>query len=282
MSIGTAEFGFVAELVRREAAIVLEPGKEYLVDARLAPLARQAGVPGVNEFVRLARHAPTREHRWSIVEALTTNETSWFRDPAVFEAFRSQLLPRIVADRSVRHPLRVWSAAASTGQEAYSLAMVLADELPAGWRYEILGTDISSEVIDRARAGVYTQLEMNRGLAAKQLVRYFQRQGTGWRVDDRLREGVQFRPLNLAGPLHGLPRFDVVFMRNVLIYFDATTKRSILKKVRRVLAPGGWLVLGTAETTRGLDDQFEQHRFGALTTYRPAAPGAALPLNGKA
>jgi chemotaxis protein methyltransferase CheR len=282
MTIGTVEFGFVADLVRREAAIVLEPGKEYLVDARLAPLARRAGVPGVNEFVRLARHAPTRDHRWSIVEALTTNETSWFRDPAVFEAFRRELLPRLIADRSVRQPLRIWSAAASTGQEAYSLAMLLADELPSGWRHEILGTDISAEVLERARSGVYSQMEMNRGLPAKHLVRFFQRQGTGWRVDDRLRAGVQFRELNLAGPLIGLPRFDVIFMRNVLIYFDAETKRSVLAKVRRFLAPDGWLVLGTAETTRGIDDQFEQHRFGSLTAYQPATPGNALPAKGKA
>jgi len=278
MSIGSAEFAFVADLVRREAAIVLEPGKEYLVEARLAPLARTAGVPGVNEFVRLARQGGTAAQRWSIVEALTTNETSWFRDPAVYEGFRTQVLPRLLTQRAQTQPLRIWSAAASTGQEAYKLAMLLTDELPAGWRYEILGTDISRDVLDRARAGQYSQMEMNRGLPARHLVRFFHRQGTGWHVDERLKANVQFRELNLAGSLIGLPRFDVVFMRNVLIYFDLPTKQSILRRVRRLMAPDGWLILGTAETTRGIDEEFEQTRYGGLSAYRPSADDAAIPL----
>ena len=278
MSIGSPEFSFVADLVRREAAIVLEAGKEYLVEARLAPLARAAGVPGVNEFVRLVRQGAQPTHRWAIVEALTTNETSWFRDAAVFEGFRGELLPRLLQQRSPAQPLRIWSAAASTGQEAYSLAMMLTDELPPAWRFEILGTDISKEVLDRARAGQYSQMEMNRGLPARHLVRFFQRHGTGWLVDDRLKSHVQFREINLAGSLIGLPRFDVVFMRNVLIYFDLPTKQSILHRVRRLMAPDGYLILGTAETTRGIDEEFEQNRFGGLSAYRPTAdePAAAL------
>jgi chemotaxis protein methyltransferase CheR len=282
MTIANPEFAFVADLVRREAAIVLEPGKEYLVDARLAPLARAAGVPGVNEFVRLAREGGNAAHRWSIVEALTTNETSWFRDAAVFEGFRTELLPRLIAQRTPTQPLRIWSAAASTGQEAYSLAMLLSDELPAGWRFEIVGTDISTEVLDRARSGQYSQLEMNRGLPARHLVRFFERHGTGWRIDERLKANVRFREINLAGPLTGLPRFDVVFMRNVLIYFDLPTKQSILHRVRQLMAPDGFLVLGTAETTRGIDEEFEQNRYGGLSAYRPTADDAAIPLRRRA
>ena len=282
MSIGTSEFAFVAELVRREAAIVLEPGKEYLVDARLAPLARSAGLAGVNEFIRLVRLGGQPGHRWSIVEALTTNETSWFRDAAVFEAFRTDLLPRLLTARSPHHPLRIWSAAASTGQEAYSLAMLLTDELPAPWRFDIVATDISREVLDRARAGHYNQMEMNRGLPARHLVRFFEREGTGWRIREQLKSHVSFRELNLAGPLLGLPRFDVVFMRNVLIYFDLATKQSILHRVRRLMAPDGWLVLGTAETTRGIDEEFEQNRMGGLSAYRPTADDAATPQRRRA
>jgi chemotaxis protein methyltransferase CheR len=282
MSIGPAEFAFVADLVRREAAIVLEPGKEYLVEARLSPLARAAGVPGANEYVQLARQPGNTGQRWAIVEALTTNETSWFRDAAVFQGFRTELLPRLVSTRSPHQPLRIWSAAASTGQEAYSLAMLLTDELAPGWRFEILGTDISREVLEKARAGTYTQMEMNRGLPANNLVRFFKRQGAGWQIDETLRRSVQFRELNLAGSLLGLPRFDVVFMRNVLIYFDLPTKRAILQKVRRLMAQDGYLVLGTAETTRGIDDEFEQIRLGGLSAYRPMAEDALLPLGRRA
>ena len=269
-TIGASEFDFVSDLVRREAAIVLERGKEYLVEARLAPLARAAGTGSVTDFVRALRHSGDHRQRWAIVEALTTNETSWFRDPGVFEGLRTELLPRLQSVRSVQHPLRFWSAAASTGQEVYSLAMVLADSLEPGRRHQILATDISNEVLERARTGRYSQLEMNRGLPARHLVRFFERSGTGWNVTAQLRRDITFRALNLAAPFVALPTFDVVFMRNVLIYFDVPTKRSILRRVRQVLAPDGWLVLGTAESTRGIDDEFEAVRFGGLTAYRPA------------
>jgi chemotaxis protein methyltransferase CheR len=275
--LSVSEFGFVSELVRREAAIVLEPGKEYLVEARLTPLARAAGLPSVSEYVRHAHRSGTAAQRWAIVEALTTNETSWFRDAGVFEGLRTQLLPQLQRERSAHAPLRFWSAAASTGQEAYSLAMMLVDTLETGRRYQILGTDISREVLDRARAGRYTQLEMNRGLPARHLVRFFERSGAGWQVGAQLRKDVTFRELNLAVPFVGLPTFDVILLRNVLIYFDLPTKQAILRRVRQVLAADGWLILGTAETTRGIDDQFQVARLGALNAYRPAT-AAATPL----
>jgi chemotaxis protein methyltransferase CheR len=268
MTIGAAEFGFVSDLVRREAAIVLEPGKEYLVEARLTPLARAAGLTSVTDFVRQTQNGNTKQ-RWAIVEALTTNETSWFRDSGVFEGLRTQLLPQLQDSRPRHQPLRFWSAAVSTGQEAYSLAMLLTDTLEPGRRYSILGTDLSREVLDRARAGKYTQLEVNRGLPARHLVRFFERAGTGWQVGQQLRRDITFRELNLATPFVGLPRFDVILLRNVLIYFDLPTKREILRRVRQVLAPDGWLVLGTAETTRGVDDEFEIVRLGGLNAYRP-------------
>ena len=271
MAIANTEFKYVADLVRREAAIVLESGKEYLVEARLLPLARAAGHTDIGQYVRHAQQPANHEHRWAIVEALTTNETSWFRDAAVFEGFRKELLPRLIDSRPAYQPLRIWSGAASTGQEAYSLAMLLTEELGPSRRFEIIGTDISRGVLAQARAGRYTQMEMNRGLPARHLVRYFQRAGTAWQVDAQLQRNVSFRELNLAAPFTGLPRFDVVFLRNVLIYFDLSTKQTILRRVHQTMAPDGWLVLGTAETTRGIDEEFEQARLGGFTAYRASS-----------
>ncbi len=280
MAIGVNEFNWVADLVRREAAIVLEFGKEYLVEARLMPLSREAGVADVGQFVRLAQQSAKASLRWAIVEALTTNETSWFRDASVFEGFRTELLPRLLETRAAHQPLRIWSGAASTGQEAYSLAMLLTEELGPGRRFEILGTDISKAVLDQARAGRYTQMEVNRGLPARHLVRFFQRVGAGWQIDARLQKSVTFREMNLAAPFVGLPRFDVVFLRNVLIYFDLPTKQAILRRVRQVMAPDGWLVLGTAETTRGIDEEFEHARLKGLSAYQ-ASSGVPLQLSGR-
>jgi chemotaxis protein methyltransferase CheR len=282
MAVASAEFDWVSELVRREAAIVLEPGKEYLVDARLLPLARAAGLADVGQFVRQAQQPASQAQRWAIVEALTTNETSWFRDAAVFESFRRELLPRLTAEVPGYLPLRIWSAAASTGQEAYSLAILLTEELGPERRFEILGTDISRGVLDHARAGRYTQMEVNRGLPARHLVRFFQRAGTGWQISADLQRHVRFRELNLAAPFPpGLPRFDVVFLRNVLIYFDAPTKQAVLHRMRRTMSPGGWLILGTAETTRGIDEEFELVRLGGLSAYQ-SAPDGSLELSRRA
>lgn len=279
MAVASTEFGWVSELVRREAAIVLEPGKEYLVESRLLPLARAAGLADVGQFVRQAQQPANQTQRWAIVEALTTNETSWFRDAAVFESFRRELLPQLTAKLPGYQPLRIWSAAASTGQEAYSLAMMLSEELEPQRRFEIVGTDISRNVLDQARAGRYTQMEVNRGLPARHLVRFFQRAGTGWQVSPELQRHVRFRELNLAAAFPpGLPRFDVVFLRNVLIYFDASTKQAILHRVRRTMSPDGWLILGTAETTRGIDQEFQLVRMGGLSAYQ-SAPDGALELS---
>jgi len=267
-TIGASEFDFVSDLVRREAAIVLERGKEYLVEARLAPLARAAGTGSVTDYVRALRQSGDHRQRWAIVEALTTNETSWFRDPGVFEGLRTELLPRLQSVRSLHHQLRFWSAAASTGQEVYSLAMVLADSLEPGRRHQILATDISNEVLERAKTGRYSQLEMNRGLPATALVKHFQREGAAWRVNDRLAAMTTFRQHNLVRPWPMMGQFDVVLLRNVLIYFDLPTKRQVLASVRRVLAPGGYLYLGASETTMGVDDAWERAPIGRTSVYR--------------
>ncbi len=268
MSLSAQEFAFVSGLVRRDAAIVLETGKEYLVEARLMPLARALGVPTVSEFVNHAQRRPEPDTHRRIVDALTTNETSWFRDGEPFNRLVTMVLPDLIARRAGNRSLQIWSAACSSGQEPYTLAMVLQDSLPAGWSFEIVGTDISTEMLSRADAGQYSQLEVNRGLPATLLVRHFERTGANWQVSPALRKTVSFRRLNLAAPLPALGPFDVVFLRNVLIYFDVETKRSVLQRVASTMRPDGWLFLGAAETTIGIDDRYERIVSGRTSAYR--------------
>lgn len=257
MSVSAETFGYVADLVRAQSAIQLAPGKEYLVESRLLPLAREKGLVGptaVDAYVQEVRRGPDRAEVTRVVEALTTNETSWFRDTSPFAALRQHVAPAV--RRQHRGPLRVWSAACSTGQEPYSIAMALLET--GETRFSILATDLSSAVLARARRGEYSQLEMNRGLPAPMLVRYFARAGAGWAVKDELRRCVTFTQHNLLQPPPAGGPFDVVFMRNVLIYFDAATKRDIFTRIRRAMRPGAFLVLGAAESMVGIDDAWER------------------------
>jgi chemotaxis protein methyltransferase CheR len=274
MTLTANEFAFISGLVRRDAAIVLEPGKEYLVEARLMPLARQTGAATVSEFVLRAQQKPEPEVHRRIVDALTTNETSFFRDGEPFTAMTAMVLPELLANRASAKHLRVWSAACSSGQEVYTLAMQLHDTRPSGWSYEILGTDISTEMLVRTEAGRYSQLEVNRGLPAPALVKHFEREGNQWQVAAHLRKNVSFRRLNLAAPLPQLGQFDVVFLRNVLIYFDVATKRGVLERIGSVLKPDGWLFLGSAETTIGIDDRFDRVVTGRTSAYRLRSAGS--------
>jgi chemotaxis protein methyltransferase CheR len=278
MTLTSQEFAFISGLVRRDSAIVLDVGKEYLVEARLLPLARQSGLPSVSEFVNRAQQRPEPEVYQKIVDALTTNETSWFRDADPFTTLTHTILPDLMPTRAKAHTLRVWSAACSTGQEPYSISMALQDAIPGGWSYEILATDISAEVLNRAEQGLFTQLEVNRGLPAAMLVRHFERDGPSWRVAQSLRRPITFKRLNLAAPLPSLPPFDVIFLRNVLIYFDVDTKRSVLQRVTSMLRPDGWLFLGAAETTLGIDDRFERIPAGRASAYRLRAGKIAAPV----
>jgi chemotaxis protein methyltransferase CheR len=277
MSLSQPEFTFVSELVRKEASIVLAPGKEYLVEARLIPVARAVGAPNVNEFLADLQRRPDLAKQRRIVDALTTNETSWFRDREPFAALTDVVLPELIKSRASARKVRVWSAASSSGQEAYSLAITLQEALPPGWSYEIMGTDISTEMVKRAETGQYSQVEVNRGLPASQLVQYFERAGAHWRVTPALRRNVSFRLMNLTAPLPAMQPFDVIFLRNVLIYFDVAVKRTVLQNVARLLRPDGWLFLGAAETTIGIDDCYERVAAGRTSAYRvrAAAPAGA-------
>ncbi len=268
MTLSQADFAFVSNLVRREASIVLAPGKEYLVEARLIPVARAVGAPNVNEFLADLQRRPNPQHQRKIIDALTTNETSWFRDREPFTALTDVVLPEMVKSRAAARKLRFWSAASSSGQEAYSMAITLQETLPAGWSYEILGTDISTEMIERAEKGEFSQVEVNRGLPATQLVQYFERVGAHWRVVQHLRRNVSFKHMSLTAPFPPMQPFDVIFLRNVLIYFDVATKRQVLQNAAKLLRPDGWLFLGAAETTIGIDDNYERVAAGRTSAYR--------------
>ena len=268
MTISPQAFTFVRELVRAESAIVLESGKEYLVESRLVPLARAAGHPDVDAYVADLSKRRTPSALKQVVEALTTNETSWFRDSDPFTALRQTVFPALAKTRANR-TLRIWAGACSSGQEPYSIIMTALDtpEL-AGWKVELVATDLSEEMLDRSRKGEYSQLEVNRGLPATTLVRHFERAGLNWRINQSIRERVEFRSLNLTRPFPPMGRFDVVFLRNVLIYFDLPTKRDVLKRVRQVMAPDGHLFLGAAEMTMGVDDAWERVPAGRSSVYR--------------
>lgn len=266
MSLSVQHFNFVVNLVRQEAAIVLPAGKEYLVESRLTTLVRRTGHPSIAALIGDVERG-THGLSQLVVEALTVNETSWFRDREPFAALTEMALPAVLS-ASPRRPVRIWSAACSSGQEAYSIAILLDRWLPAGRDFEIVASDISSEMVERARAARFNQLEVNRGLPVGDLVTYFHRVGTDWEVEDRIRRRVSFRQINLARPLPVMAAFDVVFLRNVLIYFAPETKRRVLAQVQRALRPGGWLLLGAAETTVGIDTHYERVPVGRTVIYR--------------
>jgi len=273
LSITQENFQFIADLVRARSAIALAPGKEYLVESRLSKFARDEGVT-VDQYVTRRRTAMSHSDTELIVEALTTNETSWFRDSQPFTALSGHILPALTQTRGTLGSLRIWSAACSTGQEPYSIAMTLKQYFAQSAyqpQAEILATDLSQQVIDQAMTGRYSQLEVNRGLPAANLVQYFDRRGTEWEISAELRAMVRFRRHNLLDPAPVGGPFDVVFLRNVLIYFDVPTKLKVLRTVHGALRPGGFLVLGAAETTVGLDDSWDRVTVGRSSIYQKAA-----------
>jgi chemotaxis protein methyltransferase CheR len=254
------EFDYVCRLVRDRCGIVLEAGKEYLVDARLTPVARRCELASVSELVGRLKAGGDIGLTTRVVEAMVTNETSFFRDHHPFETLRTAVLPTLIRLRKDERRLGVWFAACSTGQEPYSFALLVREHFPelAGWRLDLLATDISAEVLARARAGRYGQIEVNRGLPAALLVRYFRQHGANWELEESIRRMIEFRELNLVRPWPLLPPMDVVVLRNVMIYFDAEAKKAILGRVARLLRPDGYLLLGGAETTLNLDDSFRR------------------------
>lgn len=272
MALAAPDFDYIAQLIHQQAAIVLEPGKEYLAESRLEPVARDHGLASIAELVQRLRTGSV-DLREAVVDAMTTNETSFFRDSHPFNALREEILPQLIEARRVARTLTIWCAASSSGQEPYSLAMLLREHFPQlqDWQVRILATDISPSMLERTRQGRYSQLEVNRGLPAAMLVKYFERDGMHWVVNHDLRRMVSTQYLNLAERWPVLPPFDLVLLRNVLIYFDIPTKQQILARVRQQLRPDGLLLLGGAETTMNIDPKFERVPVGRSTWYRPIA-----------
>lgn len=249
----------VARLVRRTSGLVLTPDKGYLVESRLIPLARTWQCASPDALVEKLAATKDRALEDAVTDAMTTNESFFFRDKTPFDQFRDLVLPKLLASRAAKRSITIWCAACSSGQEPYSLAMILADMAAklAGWRIKIVATDISAEMLARARDGVYNQFEVQRGLPVQLLVKYFTQDGDKWKIDPKLRDLIDFRPFNLLTDPTALGRFDVVFCRNVLIYFDRETKTKVLDGVARVLADDGLLYLGGAETVIGITTRFE-------------------------
>ena len=265
--ISTDNYTFLQQHVYRESGIVLDSSKQYLLEARLTPIARRAGVESVNDLCNLMRSIQRADLRKDVVEAMTTNETLFFRDLAPFEALRKDVLPIIRERNKGSKSLAIWSAAASTGQEAYSMAILLLEAGLADWNLRILGTDLAEPVLERARQGRFLQVEVNRGLPATSLVKYFERQGLEWQIKESVRKMVKFEQFDLRKPMHGKGPFDIVFCRNVLIYFDVETKKQILNEMSKTLKHGGYLTLGAAETMLNLSSQYERVTFGPATYY---------------
>jgi chemotaxis protein methyltransferase CheR len=270
MSLSRASFEYIRTLLRERSAHSLEDDKAYLVETRLLPVARRHGFKSVEDLV-LHLHGQRKETLFAeIVEAMAINETSFFRDENVFKSLRQSVLPELVQRRSPLRRLNIWSASCSSGQEPYSIAMLLCQYFPlvAGWTVRLFASDLSTEMVRRAARGVYSDLEISRGLPAELRQSYFHRHRDGWHIRDDLRRMVDFRQINLIGPWPELPPLDLVLLRNVLIYFDTSTKQQILERVRRVMHPEGYLVLGGAESTYNLDDRFLPVTFENVSFFR--------------
>jgi chemotaxis protein methyltransferase CheR len=255
--MSTAAFATIAEVLKSRSGLVVGPDKLYLLETRLAPIIKRENLRDLSELSTRLRPGSPLER--DVVEAMTTTESLFFRDTKPFESIRKSVLPRLHAARPPGAPLRIWSAAASTGQEAYSIAMVVADLAGAmpGRRVEIVGTDIAREPLERARAGLYSQFEIQRGLPMQMLVKHFTKEEGQWRIKQALRDAVSFREWNLLSDLKGLGAFDIIFCRNVLIYFDPPTKRRVLDALAKQMPADGVLFLGGAETVLGLTEAFK-------------------------
>ena len=267
-AITQENYKFLQKEIYRESGIVLDDDKLYLLESRLGPVMRVAKLANLNDLCTRLRVKMSPALTQQVMEALTTNETLFFRDMAPFDAMRTRMLPDLMERLPATQQLNIWSAAASSGQEAYSIAMLLQERGLTTRSIQILGTDISEQILETARTAKYVQFEVNRGLPAMYLVKYFQREGLDWCLKDSVRNMVTFRRFDLRQPMTALGRFHIIFCRNVLIYFDQETKIKILNQIATVLEPGGYLLLGGAESILSLHDKFERLPDKSTAIYR--------------
>lgn len=261
------DFELYRSLLSKKSGLVLTPDKGYLLESRLNPVAKKWGQDCLASLAQLLRSTQDPKLVKDIVEAMTTHETSFFRDGRPFELFKTVVLPYMVKNRTARRAIRIWCAASSSGQEPYTLAMLLREHAAAlgctGWNFDIIATDISSAVLEQAKKGCYSQFEVQRGLPVQLLVKYFEQKPEGWALKEDIRKMVRFQQFNLLDPMEALGLFDIVFCRNVLIYFDEKNKGDILRRISGRMVPDGFLFLGGAETVLGISDVFkpaDQHR----------------------
>lgn len=269
MPISSADFDFISNVVRKQSAIVLEPGKEYLVESRIMPLVHQEGLDSIEDIVKKLRSGQANSLQAKVVEAMTTNETSFFRDLYPFELLKTKIIPELIEARASTRQINIWCGASSSGQETYSMLMMMRENFPQllSWRVNFISSDISNNMLDRCRSGIYSQLEVNRGLPASLLVKYFQRIGMEWQIKEDLRKSAEFRIINLSENWPHLPSLDIIMLRNVLIYFDVEMKKSILGKIQKLLKPDGYLFLGAAETTLNLNENFARLNYKKTGCY---------------
>ncbi len=273
-ALSPENYTFLQQYIQRESGISLGNDKLYLLKSRLQPIVEQQRLKSLDELCGRLRTNPPEALRRAVVESMTTHETLFFRDPAVFEMLRGELIPEMVKMRAASKTLRIWCAACSSGQEPYSLAMLLLEMGLTGWNLQILATDLSSQILARAQSGRFLQIEVNRGLPASLLVKYFQREGLEWQLKDTVRRMVRFMAFDLRHNMQGLGPYDLILCRNVLIYFETDTRKKILAGLRKSLAPGGYVLLGASETTFTLDDGFLRKTMRNSVVYQTPQEGA--------
>lgn len=270
MPLTVTDIDFVRDLVVKQSGNILRTGQSDLIESRLAPVAKTAGLANVEQLIAELKRSRSPRLSDQVAQAVTVNETSFFRDVHPFNALRSRIIPDIMKENAARRDLKIWCAAASSGQEPYTLAMVIREHFPtlSDWNVRILATDISEKMLDKCRSGQYSQLEVNRGLPARNLVRFFDRSGSVWTAKQELQNLIDFQKLNLTTAWPLTTQFDVIFIRNVLIYFDQKTKADILSRTLRLLRPNGYLFIGSAETVIGLGLPLEREEIDGTICYR--------------
>ncbi len=278
-----SDFDLYKDLLKEKSGLTLTPDKSYLLDSRLTPVARKWNCPNLEAMTHILRGMPSSDLVKDVVEAMTTNETSFFRDLKPFDQFRDVILPHMTKSRPSKK-LRIWCAACSTGQEPYSLAMLLKENAAklSGWQFEIIGTDIDTSVIEQAKKGEYSQFEVQRGLPIQMLMKYFEQKADRWALKQDIKSMVQYKHFNLLTPMAMLGKFDVVFCRNVLIYFDRETKETVLKNMSAVLPEDGFVILGGAETVLGITDVLKPMDNTRGIYIKPTCTTIAIPAAPKA
>ena len=271
MTLATADVDFLRCLVAEHSGNVIAPRQVYLLEQRLSPVAKTIGLEDVSQLVAELRNNRNQSLSTKVAEAVTVNETSFYRDAHLFEALAKSVLPEIINRNQATKKVRIWCAASSSGQEPYSLAMTIREACAqlTDWSLQIVASDLSDEMLSKCRSGEYSQLEVNRGLPVKKLIRFFEREGAVWRVKSELKNMIEFRRINLTQPWPYLGQFDIVLVRNVLIYFDQPTKLDILNRVRKVMTPDGYLFIGSAETVIGMSIPFQRKQIDGTVSYRP-------------